>query len=93
LLVNFVVVWCVAVAQRVVSKGRVTVQQCEVRMCWPPPWDTVQLIGLPADIDDEDIELVLTSSKCGALSEIGAFKKVDGNVHVKFNAEQGMFDQ
>jgi hypothetical protein len=95
LLVSYVVLWCVVVAQRLVHMGRVMVQQCEVRMCWPPPCDTVQLTGLPADMDEEDIELVLLSPKYGALSEIGAFAKVDNNVHVKLNSEQGLlkYDQ
>jgi hypothetical protein len=66
------------------------VQQCEVRMCWPPPCDTVQLIGLPADMDEEDIELVLMSPRCGALSGIVTVIKVDGKVHVKLESEQGL---
>jgi hypothetical protein len=68
----------------------VTVQQCEICMCWPPPCDTVQLTGLPADMDEDDIELVLTSSKYGALSGIVTVTKVDGIVHVKFDSEQGL---
>ena len=79
----------VRVGQKV-HKGQVMVQQCEVRMCWPPPCDTVQLTGLPADMDEEDIELVLTSSKYGALSGIVTVTKVDGKVHVKLDSEQGL---
>jgi hypothetical protein len=74
----------------VVSKGQVTVKQCEMRMCWPPPCDTVQLTGLPADMDEDDIELVLTSPKYGALSGIVKLTKVDGKVHVKLDSEQGL---
>ena len=61
-----------------------------VHASWPPLCDTVELSGLPDDLDEGDVEVILLSSRYGGLSNVTKVSKLsNGNFKVQVPSEKG----